>query len=245
MWIRKELKSNAKNVLQRNYWVAFLVCLIVMLLSGDFGNSNNSNEVVYNMDGFDINTSVQALSSFFPFKLPFVTSSFVITFLGILIPIIILISFLFFIFVINPLTVGKKRYFVESIEDTSSIGTMFKIFKDENYMNIVKIMFLMDVKLFLWTLCFIVPGIVKTYEYYMVPFLLAQDSSLSTSDVFDRSKAMTDNNKFNIFVLELSFLGWYILCAFTFGIGYLFLAPYREATYAELYYASKHLAENY
>lgn len=230
MWTREMLKSNAKQVLRRNYLIPFVVCLLVAILTGNFNVGNFSGSVTVSLSD---NTYVDMAANFLPISVPFYVG---ILGFGVL---IFIAGILLRIFVLNPIEVGKARYFVNNIEHEEEVGTLFFFFSDPNYMNIVKIMLIRDVKIFLWTLCLIIPGIYKSYEYYMVAYILAEDTSLSTQQVFDRTKAMTDNQKLDIFVLNLSFILWYILCAFTFGIGSLFLNPYVSATDAELYYALK------
>ena len=104
----------------------------------------------------------------------------------------------------------------------------------------MKTIFLRDLYIFLWSLLLIIPGIVKAYEYMMVPYLLSEDPSMPTEEAFARSKAMMDGEKWNVFVLDLSFLGWNILGACTLGILTVFyVAPYQYLTHAALYGALK------
>ena len=88
---------------------------------------------------------------------------------------------------------------------------------------------------FLWSLLFIIPGIIATYSYAMTGYILAEHPELTASEAIERSKEMMSGNRFRLFCLQLSFIGWAILCAFTFGIGYLWLGPYREAATAAFY----------
>jgi uncharacterized membrane protein len=69
----------------------------------------------------------------------------------------------------------------------------------------------------------------------MIPYILAENPEISTHDAFAWSRDMMRGNKFRLFKLELSFVGWIFLSMFTFGIGALFLAPYTAAAYAEFY----------
>ena len=115
------------------------------------------------------------------------------------------------------------------------------------YWNTVGVMFFMNLKVFLWTLLLIVPGIVKSYQYRFIPFLLAENPDLPADRAFEISTMMTDGEKWNIFVLDLSFLGWNLLGLLLLGIGALFVDPYVKATEAELYAAlrAKVLASGY
>ena len=94
----------------------------------------------------------------------------------------------------------------------------------------------MKVKIFLWGLLFVIPGIVKSYEYRMVPYILAENPNLQMSEVFALSREMTMNQKMNIFVLDLSFIGWSLLSVCTCGLLAIFYVnPYVQATNAELF----------
>lgn len=94
----------------------------------------------------------------------------------------------------------------------------------------------MGLYIFLWSLLFIIPGIVKAYQYRMVPYILADRPELDQKEVFALSKQMMDGEKWNAFVLDLSFLGWHILGIITAGILEIFyIAPYVNLTNAQLY----------
>lgn len=95
--------------------------------------------------------------------------------------------------------------------------------------------FLTGLVIFLWSLLLIIPGIVATYTYAMVPYILAEDPEMTASDALAASKRMMEGNRWRLFCLEFSFVGWVILCAFTLGIGNLFLTPYRAAAKAAFY----------
>ena len=84
-------------------------------------------------------------------------------------------------------------------------------------------------------LLFIIPGIIKSYEYTCVPYILAEHPEMDYREVLDRSVAMTDGHKFDIFVLALSFIGWNLLGTLLFGIGTLFVIPYIQLTNGEMY----------
>ena len=82
---------------------------------------------------------------------------------------------------------------------------------------------------------FIIPGIIANYSYAMTGFILAEYPEMTAGEAIERSKEMMDGNRFRLFCLQLSFIGWSILCSFTFGIGNLWLRPYRQAATAAFY----------
>jgi len=94
---------------------------------------------------------------------------------------------------------------------------------------------LMFLKIFAWTLLFIVPGIVAAYRYAMAPYLLAEHPEMTAMEAIELSKQMMGGNKGRLFGLQLSFIGWYLLAALSFGIGWIFLAPYTKAADAAFY----------
>lgn len=77
--------------------------------------------------------------------------------------------------------------------------------------------------------------IIASYSYAMTEYILADHPELSASEAISRSKEMMEGNRWRLFCLEFSFIGWSILCAFTLGIGYLWLTPYKEAAKAAFY----------
>ena len=142
------------------------------------------------------------------------------------------------VFAANPISVGVNRFFVLNAQENAKLSEVFSMFKYD-YWNVVKVMLMQKIKIVLWTFCFIIPGIIKAYEYSMIPFILAEDSSTSMDECFARSKEMTRNQKMEMFILDCSFVGWLLLGLMAFGIGTLFVAPYVSGTQAELYIALK------
>ena len=88
---------------------------------------------------------------------------------------------------------------------------------------------------FLWTLLFIIPGIIATLRYAMAPYILAEHPEMTPMQAIDHSKYLMDGKKLDLFLLELSFIGWSFLCAFTLGIGYLWLNPYMHMSITVFY----------
>ena len=88
---------------------------------------------------------------------------------------------------------------------------------------------------FLWTLLFIIPGIIAGYRYALAPYLMAENPDMGVMEAINRSKELMYGNKWRLFCLQLSFIGWDLLCLFTLGIGYLWLTPYRNAAETAFY----------
>ncbi len=96
-------------------------------------------------------------------------------------------------------------------------------------------MFLRGLYSFLWTLLFIIPGIIAAYRYAMTPYIMAEHPELTASEAIDRSKYLMEGHKWDLFVLRLTFLGWDFLAALSLNIGNLWLNPYKNAAEAAFY----------
>ena len=232
VWYCRDLKYRGKQALIKNYWAAVVVSLILAVAvgigSGGGGSSSVANTVTHTevYDG----TLRFSMNSAAPFVWLF--SALALGALLILGSIFILLK----IFVGNVLEVGARGFYIENLYSAPSVGKILAPFRSGQYWNIVKIMFFRDLFIFLWTLLFVIPGIVKSYEYKMIPYLLAENPGMSKQEAFDRTREMMYGQKGNAFVLDLSFLPWLFLNAFTFNIlGIFYLQPYMDATQAELY----------
>lgn len=94
---------------------------------------------------------------------------------------------------------------------------------------------LINLYAFLWALLFVIPGIVKLYAYSMSYYILADNPNLTASQALKRSDKLMYGNKWRLFCLHCSFIGWFILCALTFGILLLWVIPYINAAVAAFY----------
>ncbi|MCI9127503.1 MAG: DUF975 family protein [Eubacterium sp.] len=254
MWSRVELKTSAKQILQKNYWGAVLVGLILSICLGGAGVDS-----VFNISEFMDNRAINiqnnvisdGLGNDFGYRadtsyeiivrriVEFINS---ISFTTIMI-ILILIFFIFIAavaistFILAPIEVGCRRWMLKNRTNNPQYGEIAFGFRD-GYLNIVKVMFCRNLFIALWSLLFVIPGIVKAYEYRMIPYLLAENPNMDMSEAFSRTKNIMYNNKMDAFVLDLSFIGWYLLTAFTCGmLAVFYVTPYVYLTDTELYVA--------
>lgn len=159
---------------------------------------------------------------------------FVIIFVIVFI-VVFAICAVFSAFVVNPLDVGCKRFFLRNLHEPAQVGNIGYAF-DNNYKNIAKTMFFRDMYTFFWSLLFIIPGIVKAYEYRMIPYLLADNPQMTKEQAFAESKQMMKGQKWRTFVLDLSFIGWFLVAVLTLDIvGIFYVMPYVDETHAALY----------
>ena len=184
--------------------------------------------------------------SYFENHIPFGHSRLMRTLLaasvGFILVIVIIVSaigILLTAFVFNPLIVGGNKFFYNNIKQNEDLNTVTFGF-DHGYKNIAYTMFMRDLFTFLWTLLFIIPGLVKSYEYRMIPYILAENPDINSEEAFALSRRMMDGNKWDAFVFDLSFIGWAILSAITFNlVGIFYYFPYYFQASAMLYDAIK------
>lgn len=116
-------------------------------------------------------------------------------------------------------------------------GDAFSGFDD--FWSAFKVTFLVGVFTFLWSLLFVIPGIIKSFSYSMSLYILAENKGKPALECINESKAITEGHKMDLFVLGLSFIGWGILCVVTLGIAGIWVYPYMQATYTNAYNSLK------
>lgn len=292
MWKRKNLKDKAKKTVKNNYWTAVVLCFVITILTGEYGNSitgiwqsgdsvlpdyvitqnqylieneiskDNIAEIQEKQEIIEeitenltenqlkmVNTITSNLNSLtksqkYIYKIWDAIELFIMNqnLLGIAYVLIAIIAILYIILLAEPLLVAERRYFIIASEkENTKMGVMKEIFKRKNWSNVAVIMFFKSFYNFLWYLT-IIGGIIKTYEYRMIPYLLAENPDMNKKEAFARSKQMMKGNKWKTFILDLSFILWEILSTVTFGLlDILYVNPYKIATSVELY---KTLKEN-
>ena len=92
----------------------------------------------------------------------------------------------------------------------------------------------------LWTILFIIPGIIKGYSYAMTPYILkdkfaAGQTDIGATEAITESRHLMDGHKMDLFVLDLSFIGWGLLGIITCGIGFIWITPYYRQTKTNFY----------
>ena len=237
MWNRVELKERAKAAFTKNYWKCVLVALILSLItagsSGASGNSGDSNNSGYytDYDYYDDGIS---------FHVGDLVSSAVTAIFAAVLGIFAIVSVVLGIFVFRPIEIGGCRFFIENAYENPGPGKLLYAFQSGYYGKMVLTMFLKELYTFLWSLLFIVPGIIKSYEYRMIPYLLADCPDMPREEAFAISKEMMYGIKMDAFILDMSFIGWNILAALSCGlVGLFWTVPYQNATNAELFLALK------
>ena len=118
-----------------------------------------------------------------------------------------------------------------------SVGNIFYGFED--LWAAIKAQFFMGLFILLWSLLLIIPGIIKAYAYSMTFYILAENKGMPVLEAITLSRKMMDGHKMDLFLLFLSFIGWFILTAITFGIAGIWVYPYFYATFSNFYLSVK------
>lgn len=228
MYSRAMLKKKAKSTLRLNYWKSVLAALLFTVVTG--GAATPTVKVVVNSNGFKVNATWLGWVDWVKLQFFFLTMTGVAIF-------VLLALIALKILVLNPLQVGVRRFALVNASQPAVLDELGGGF-GAHYMSNVKAMVLTDLYIALWTMLFFIPGVVASYRYRMVPYLLAEHPGMPAKVALQRSKEMMAGQKFSAFVLDLSFLGWFILSGMTGGLlGVFFVGPYKMQTDANLYLA--------
>lgn len=233
MWNIADIKTKGREAFKANYWPSVLVSAIYFLLQG--GNTARSaSSFNVNVNGQTLETSGAALSG----TAESLTPGQAVAVAGILtgaVLIALVIAALVKAFLVNPVEVGANRFFKNNVNDsTTSFGVLGEGFSDfgRTFMTLL----IRDVLVAVGLALFVIPGVYLMYAFRMVPFIVKDNPELSAIEVLKRSNEMMNGNKWQAFLLDLSFIGWYLLGAVTFGLGwFLWANPYHMSTNAALY----------
>ena len=222
MWTIREVKEKGKEAFISNYWYCVLVSFILSICAGGAGGSTSSSS----MSPEKTEQLKELISSLDPRII-----AGIIGVVGVSAIVGIALDILLF----NPLLIGCNAFFSRNVRNTpASLNEIKEGFA--GYGNKVLAMFLKDLFVFFWTLLFIIPGIVKSYSYRMVPYIMADNPEISAMDAITKSREMMNGNKMRAFCLDLSFIGWILLSIVTCGIlAVFYMGPYMASTQGALY----------
>ena len=226
-----DFRSIARNALKGKWGIAVVAGLIASLL-GAIGSSGPELNVELNDGNFNASLQIfgqDVVSSNAGFEFWPVIAG-IATYVA-----IFAIVFGIALFILGSIVeVGYMKFNLDLVDgEEAKAGTLFDYLPQ--WKTMVAAGLLQTLYIFLWLLLFIIPGIVAAYRYAMTSFILAENPELTAGEAIDRSKELMNGNKWRLFCLHFSFIGWIILCGFTFGIGYLWLTPYEQAANAAFY----------
>lgn len=229
--ISKDFRTLAWNALRGKWMIAVLAGLIALVLGGSVINTSvggirfNINadtfqtfRYSFDLRGHDIAGIVSAA---FPMLLGFFTAGSI----GLLISLI----------VGGTVALGYAQFNLDAVDGRElRIETLFSRFS-KYLASGVAMRLLVGLFTFLWSLLFVIPGIIASYRYSMTPYILAEHPEMGVMDAITASKELMAGNKFRLFCLHISFIGWDLLTLLTFGILSLWVHPYKEAANAAFY----------
>lgn len=220
-----EFRSIARLALKGKWPIAILAGFVCLLLGGM--TSPLSINFTYDVNieetggALDLGNSMSML----PEWLPGIAA-------GVLI-FALIYAILYFV-VGSVIAIGYAKFNLEIVDHAEAkVGTLFECMS--MWKTAVVTRLLTSLIVLLWSLLLIIPGIVAAYSYAMTDYILAENPDMKAREAMKASKEMMKGNRWRLFVLELSFIGWLILCLFTCGLGVFALLPYQEAAYAAFY----------
>lgn len=214
----RDYRARAREVLSGNWFVSALVVLVARLLGGAFSPGSTG---VLNIDMNDLNDlNIQLSPTLVTILNAFIISSAVIG----------LIHFI----IGGTIKLGHCRYLLDQHDGVKpNIRTLFSQF--HQFSNGFCLQLLTGIFTFLWALLFVIPGILAAFNYAMAPFIQAEHPEYGARECIRRSKEMMRGHRWQLFCMEISFIGWSILSIFTLGIGSLFVGAYSSAAHAVFY----------
>lgn len=229
-----DFRSIARNALSGKWTIGVIAGLIASLLGGI---ASNGPEVKLNIDASGANVAFQFAGQTIYSTgggLNSNVAAWIIGGMGAIILAAMVMAVIYFVLG-SIIEVGYMRFNLDLIDRQKEpeFGTLFGCFA--HWKTTAKTKLLRTVYVFLWSLLFIVPGIVAGYSYAMTSYILSEHPELTAKAAIERSKQMMEGNRFRLFCLQLSFIGWDILASLTFGIGHLWLTPYKQAATAAFY----------
>lgn len=216
----KYYRSRARLALSGNWLLSALVAIVAGLLGGTL--------VLGSGGGGQVNIDEQTLAA-----MPAEAREILLVILAVVVPVLAIYGLICFILG-GTVRLGYCKYLLDQQDNQPlKVGTLFSQF--HQFGNGICLHILTALFTALWSLLFIVPGIIANYRYAMAPFIQAEHPEYTASQCISMSKDMMRGRKWELFCLDLSFIGWILLCALTLGIGYLFLTPYTNASRAAFY----------
>ncbi len=219
-----DYRARAREALRGNWVTAVLVYLVAGLLMGSSDSPS-----------FNFNLNIEA--GHVDFSLSQELEHFLEGTLGLAMPLVLTLSLVLLVARLalgGVMSLGRATYSLNLIDgveaEFADLFTGFRRFYDALIMNVVSILMV-----FLGMLLFVVPGIILGYAYAMAPYILAENPDISGTDALRLSRQMMKGHKWELFWLELTFIGWSILAAFTLGLGNLALEPYKGISKASFY----------
>ena len=135
-----------------------------------------------------------------------------------------------------PLTWGYQTLFLGAVRGGEATAKdLFEGYNKELFSRVLTTTLLYYVYVFLWSMLLLIPGCIKAYSYAMTPYILKDNPEMKNNAAIEESMRMMDGHKLELFLLDLSFIGWAILSILTCCIGFLWLVPYMNMARVNFY----------
>lgn len=212
MYCASDYRSMARRALKNFWWLAVGVTLLATVLGGGTSSLTVSFQ----------NANV---SQYYP--------ETVRRFTHVLVPVASVLAMGQFV-LRGSISIGHDRFCLKLVDGEQAqfedLFSAFDIFGSAFVLNL-----LIALKVFAWSLLFVIPGIIAAYRYSMATYIMAENPTIAPTEAIERSKALMDGRKSDLFCLDLSFFGWALLTVLTAGIGALWLTPYMAVSRAAFY----------
>lgn len=238
MKLAADFRQRAREALKGNWFIAVIAGFIASLLGGvtstgaSFSGSSSS-EGGSSSGGTGTGGTADfemALEEIFGDP-EFVTMF--LTFFGIIMIVASVFSIIYMI-IGGAVGIGYSKFNLDLMDGNEArVGTLFDYFNEWKKGFVARL--LRSIYIFFWSLLFVIPGIMASYSYVMVHYVMAENPTLTAREALRESKEIMRGNRWRLFCLLFSFIGWDILGTLTLGIGYLWINPYREAAIAAFY----------
>ena len=212
MYCASDYRSMARRALKNFWWLAIGVTLLATVLGG------GTSSLTVSFQNSDV-------SRYYP--------EAVRRFTHVLVPVASVLAMGQFV-LRGSILIGHNRFCLKLVDGEEArfedLFSGFDIFGNAFVLNL-----LIALKVFAWSLLFVIPGIVAAYRYSMATYILAENPNMQATEAIEHSKALMDGRKGDLFCLDLSFIGWALLAVLTAGIGNLWLVPYMTVSRAAFY----------
>lgn len=229
MKFASDFRRSAREALKNKWGVAVVGGLLASLLGGtiDSGGSFSFN---YRTTGSSEEMS-SAITGFT--DMDGKTLAIILAIVGVILIITIAVALAFSV-LSSVVSVGYSRFNLELIDGNENrVDQIFSYFGSWKTIFVANL--LRSIYITLWSLLFIIPGVIATYSYIMVPYVLAENPSLTAREALAKSVEIMRGNRWRLFCLLISFIGWDLLCILSLGIGFLWITPYKNAAVADFY----------
>lgn len=220
--VYSDIRARARESLAGKWAPAIAVCLVAFLLGGSMAGSSFLPQITYTYRG-EITSLEDTMAALTTLTHRFGGTTISIGALG-----------LAELILGGVVQLGYAKHLLKQQDrQEASFSDLFSEF--ERFGQGFAQKFLRGLYIFLWSLLFIIPGIVADLSYAMTPFIMAEHPDMTAGEAIAASKTMMDGHKWELFVLRFTFIGWNILAALTMNVGNVVLNPYKNAAEAAFY----------